>query len=107
MKIPQIKQYLKYKNTILKNNRRSILNFNPDGREHYVYRLTNLTDIEKPYYYGSRTKVKNNIIEDFWEYGTSSKKKKLILENKKGFKVKIIKIFDNPGDKILYESYIH
>lgn len=100
-----IKRYSIYKNLVLLDSRSEKLSFNSDGRKHYVYRVTD--KIMNEHYYGSRTSKQENIIMDFWKYGTSSDKKKIILESKDNFKIKIIKIFDNAGDKMLYESYLH
>ncbi len=109
MKIPQTKRYSVYKNLVLQDERSYKLNFKPDGRKHYVYRLINLTLDTKENYYGSRSIPKNNpnkdIMENSWKYGTSSKKKKFILENKEIYKVKIVKIFDNPGDKYVTKHF--
>jgi len=48
MKIPQTKRYSIHKNLVLQEEERRFveegkekkLNFTPDGREHYVYRVT-------------------------------------------------------------------
>jgi len=55
MKIPQTKRYSIYKNLVLQDERSKKLNFEPDGREHYVYRITDYTRSEKEHYYGSHT----------------------------------------------------
>lgn len=100
-------RYSIYKKLILKNQNSNKLNFNPDGRKHYVYRITDFTRNSEEHYYGSRTSKLKDILKDFWNYRTSSKYNKIIKENKEDYKVKIIKIFDNSGDKILYEAFIH
>jgi len=96
-------RYNIYKKLVLEDERSNKLNFKKDNRIHYVYRVT----YNNEYYYGSRTSLKQDIVDDFWNYGTSSKRKKLIIKNKEDYKLKIIKVFDNPGDKILYESFLH
>jgi len=98
-----MKRYSIYKKLVLQDERSKKLSFETDNRIHYVYRIT----YNNEYYYGSRTSLDQDIIKDFWNYGTSSKRKNLIIENKEKYKLKIIKVFDNPGDKILYESYLH
>ena len=107
MKIPQTKRYSIYKNLVLQDERVTKLNFIPDDRAHYVYRVTDYTRNIEENYYGSRSTAKNNYIEDFWYYRTSSKYNTIIKENKENYKVKIIKVFNNPGDKILYKAFLH
>jgi len=75
-----------------------------DGRKYYVYRASDYNGL---HYYGSRISKENNIIKDFWKYGTSSDRKQVILENSELYKVKIIKEFDNSDDMYIYESYLH
>jgi len=104
-------RYSIYKNLILENPKSKKLNFEPDGREHYIYRVTDYTRDKERHYYGSHTPPKNkvysNLIDEFWTYKTSSKKN-ILNENKKvNYKVKIIKVFNNHGDKICYESFLH
>jgi len=98
-------RYSIYKNKVLQDKRINKLNFTPDGRLYYVYRVTDLET--KEYYYGSRVKIKENIEDDFWFYCTSSKRKNLIKENKEKYKLKIIKKFNNAADMIIYESFLH
>ena len=98
-------RYSIYKNKILADIRSDNINFNIDGRVYYVYRVTEIKT--NNHYYGSRIKVKEQIDDDFWFYCTSSKRKKIIKENKQDYKVKIIKIFNNHGDMILWESFLH
>jgi len=111
MKIPQTKRYSIYKNLVLQDERSKKLNFEPDGREHYVYRVTDHTRTEKEHYYGSHTPQKgkkyNSLEEEFWTYKTSSKYNVLNENKKENYKVKILKVFDNPADKIIYESFLH
>ncbi|MEA3452324.1 MAG: hypothetical protein U9Q83_10545, partial [Bacteroidota bacterium] len=111
MKIPQIKRYSIYKKIVLQDERSKKLNFNSDGREHYVYRVTDYTRNLNKHYYGSRTPPKNKLYkfleDEFWTYRTSSKYNILNENKKENYKVKILRVFDNPGDKILYESFLH
>jgi hypothetical protein len=103
--------YSIYKNLVLQDERSKKLNFKPDGREHYVYRITDYTRTEKEHYYGSHTPEKgkkyNSLIEEFWTYKTSSKYNVLNENKKENYKVKILKVFDNPADKIIYEAFLH
>lgn len=120
MKIPRTKRYSIYKKLVLieerqritEDNKPKVLDFKPDGRSHYVYKVTDNHDPLEKYYYGSHTPAKNkkynSLEEEFWTYGTSSKKKGLILKYKEErFSVKIIKVFDNSTDKSIYESFLH
>jgi len=111
MKIPQTKIYSIYKNLVLQDKRSKKLDFGPDGREHYVYRITDYTrDIEE-HYYGSHTpkkgKLYNNLINEFWSYRTSSNYNILNENKRENYKVKIIRVFNNPADKIVYEAFLH
>jgi len=107
MKIPQTKRYSIYKKLVLQDKRSEKLIFeNKHIGLYYVYRVTDLEDNE--YYYGSRISKQEDVLKDFWNYCTSSKKKELIKKYKeKRFKVKIMKVFNNPGDMIIYESFLH
>lgn len=100
--------FKQYHNQIKHHPKCSRLNFNKvDGRYYYVYRVTSIYD--GTHYYGSRVSV----IEpkkDFWSYGTSSSqigRKNHIIECNYEYKLKIVKIFDNNGMKILWEAYLH
>ncbi len=101
--------YFEYKKRILENPKAKILNFESDSRIHYVYRVT---DKRKPlHYYGSKTE-KHGVDKETigCGYYTSSKDTNFRNDFKMNpcyYKVKIIRYFDNPGDKILFESYIH
>lgn len=111
-KIPQTKRYSIYKNEVLKDTRIKKLNFEPDGRVHYVYRITDYTRTEKEHYYGSRSTPKHDpgkdILEDFWSYKTSSKYNTLNENNKENYKVKIIrKDFSSRAEANIYEAYLH
>jgi len=119
MKIPQTKRYSVYKKLVLIEEQRRmdeegeerILFFEPDGREHYVYRVTDHTRSEKEHYYGSHTPKKgkkyNSLEEEFWTYKTSSKYNVLNENKKEQYKIKILKVFDNPADKMIYEAFLH
>jgi len=103
--------FQQYKLQILEDPRSNKLNFNIDGREHYVYRVTDYTRTINQHYYGAHTPSKdkkyNNLIEEFWTYKTSSKYNSLNEKTKENYKVKIVMIFNNSADKIIFESYIH
>jgi hypothetical protein len=102
-----IKQYSIYKKLVLENKQSEKLIFeNKHIGIYYVYRIFDKED--KTYYYGSRVSKKEIIKDDFWDYCTSGLKKQLIIKHKeKRFKLKILKVFDNPGDMIIYESFLH
>ncbi len=96
--------FLKYKKSVVEDPRSEKLDFTPDGRNHYVYRVTK----DREHYYGSRTDLNEDTIGV--TYFTSSCNKNFAKDfkaNPKNYKVKIIKSFNNPGDKILFESYLH
>lgn len=98
-------RYEKYKDYIKSNfpEKFNKLNFEKvDERLYYVYRVTNLTN--NTYYYGSRVSKRFDILNGYY---TSSKYSKIIKENLNYYKAKIIKCFDNSGDKILYEAFLH
>lgn len=100
-----IKNYTQY---IRSDPRIQKLNFDKDGRNHYVYRITNLTTSK--YYYGSRVTKLDPSLDLGTKYFSSSSDKIFVLEQKSkpyNFKYKIIKIFDNSGDTIIYESFLH
>jgi hypothetical protein len=98
-------RYIDYKNKVLKDERSNKLNFDKvDNRFYYVYRITDLTNNE--HYYGSRVSVISPD-EDIKIYGSTSKRKKAILESPENYRFKIVKIFNNNGDKICYESFLH
>ncbi len=105
------KTYSIYKKLVLQDERSKKLDFNVDGREHYVYRITDYTRTEEEHYYGSHTpefgKEYNSLEEEFWTYRTSSKRNILNENRKEDYKVKILKVFDNPADKMIYEAYLH
>ncbi len=96
--------FKKYKEKILKDPRSSTLDFTPDGRTHYAYRVSRLLEVS--HYYGSHTDISVDTIGT--EYYTSSKYlEESFKANPENYKIKIIRRFDNPGDKILFESYLH
>jgi len=108
-KIPKTLNYQKYKNLVLEKSHK--LNFKPDGREHYVYRVTDYTRTEEMHYIGSHTPKKgkkySSLTEEFWSYRTSSRHNTLDENQRKNYKIKILKVFNNQADKIIYESFLH
>ncbi len=98
--------FTKYKYKVLQDIRSKKLDFISDGRLHYVYRVTELFQ-DGRHYYGSRTECKITIGHNYF---TSSKDRDFCISFKEktdNYKIKIIKIFDNPDDKMLFESYLH
>ncbi len=96
-----------YKEEVLKDPRAIKFDFTPDGRIHYVYRVSKL----KEHYYGSKTE-KIGLVEETLgtDYFTSSKNKGFKRKFKKNpqlYKSKIIRYFDNKSDKQIFESYLH
>lgn len=87
------------------------LDDNIDGRYHYVYRITNVK--ENKHYYGSRSSVVSPEDDLGIRYysSISSKEYKWLIEdqkkNKHNYKYKILKVFNNNKEKIIYESYLH
>lgn len=100
--IKTLKEYIKLTKLYIRYNN---LITNIDGRNHYVYRIKDLTN--NTYYYGSRTTNVEDVYTDLLQYGSSSKMKNYILENIKDFEFKIIKIFNNSIDKMIFESFLH
>lgn len=98
--------YNTYKKEMITKHGIILEDFNPDGRHHFIYRLT--YNINRMHYYGSKTS-KNKPIDVIGKtYFTSSKYVEPIFRNNpNNFKIKIIKIFDNKMDKQLFESFIH
>jgi len=113
MKIPRTKRYSVYKKLVLEDKKLVLEDTNK--KIYYVYRVTDLCPyLEGPvyntqkYYYGSRISKDKDIIKDFWSYCTSGKRKKQITKYKNDrFKVKILKMFNNPTDMIIYEAFLH
>ena len=94
-----------YKTQILKDERSKKLNFEIDGRTHFVYRITQIKLNE--HYYGSKT-GKISILGN--PYISKSKDKEFIKdqkENPQNYKYKVIRVFDNPADKMVFEAYLH
>ncbi len=94
--------YKQWKIEKSKDIRYKNLNSNIDGRFHYVYRIT-----KDKHYYGSRVSSvipKNDIGKKYFTSGVLCEDFK---RNMVDYKIKIIKIFDNTRDKILFESYLH
>lgn len=80
--------------------------FNVDGCLHYVYIIVDIRDNMK--YIGKRSTKNKNLIEDFWKYCTSSKRKKDIKKYKeKYYDLQIIKTFDSIEESLLFESFLH
>lgn len=98
--------YKTYKNEMILKHDITQEDFIPDGRYHFIYRLTyNKNGL---HYYGSKTSSKEPLKVIGKSYFTSSKYVEPIFrEDTKNFKIKIIKIFNNKMDKQLYESFIH
>lgn len=98
-------KYKLYKLKIKHNKRYKTLNFKIDNtRYYYVYRITHKQS--GTHYYGSRVTKKSPKL-DILKYGSSSKLKKHILENKHEYKFKIIKTFNNMAEMMIYESFLH
>ncbi len=99
--------FKKYKEEILKDPRASRLNFEPDGRSHYVYRVSSL--LEEEYYYGSKSELLGITKDSLGiKYFTGSEFLRYkFKDNPIHYKIKIIRRFDNPADKILFECYLH
>ncbi len=97
----------RYKEEILKDPRAYKLDFNIDGRLHYVYRVSKLGE----HYYGSKTELVGLIEETIGiKYFTSSKNfdwRADFKTNPDEYKVKVIRRFNNKADKIIFESYLH
>lgn len=106
----RIKTFKEYKQWVFKNKNFK-LNFNILEYDTYVYRITNI--IENKHYYGSRTtknKYSKILEEDLKQYKYSSADidfKNDQKNNPQNYKYKIIKIFNNIGDCMLYESFLH
>lgn len=102
------KTFSSYKSYILAHKQSKKLIFQSDGRNHYVYRITNIKN--NKHYYGSRISILDPLNDLGLIYFSSSSNKDFISEQKKypiKFKYKIIKIYDNHIDALIYESYLH
>lgn len=98
-------RYKLYKLKIKRNKKYKKLRFKIDSSKYYyVYRITHKHN--NLHYYGSRVSKKHPKI-DILKYGSSSKLKKHILKNKYEYKFKIIKIFNNDSEMLIYESFLH
>ena len=101
----KIKNYKQYR----ESNIHKLMNeYIIDNRYYYVYRITDLYD--NTHYYGSRVSTITPKLDLGITYKSSSTNKQFLINQntyKTRFKYKIIKIFDNNIDKILYESFIH
>ncbi len=98
--------FTKYKTEVLLDSRSSKLNFEPDNRNHYVYRISN--KYIRLYYYGSKTEDYSDTIG--CGYYTSSADNWFLSDfktNPDDYQIKIIRRFNNSADKILFESYLH
>ncbi len=96
--------YQKYKEEVLSSTQVEKLKFEQDDKNHYVYRVSK----DGNHYYGSRTDRDNKTIGD--GYYTSSTDNIFYVDFKKNpdtYKVKVVRKFNNSGDKILFESYLH
>lgn len=102
----KIKTLKEFDYQVKRDERIDKLDFSGDGRTHYVYRVSNIEG--NVHYYGSRVASDENLEDDFWNYGSSGKLKEDILKyGSDKYKLKIIKKFDNYGDRIIYESFLH
>jgi len=99
------KTFVAFKHTLSTDDRFERLNFNNTNRYYYVYRITDT--INNIYYYGSRVSDIEPSNDLGIKYFSSSKIKNEIRNNINRFRFKILKIFNNNGDKVLYESFIH
>ncbi len=99
--------YQNYKESVLKDPRAKELNFDSDGRIHYIYRVTRIKD--KQHYYGSRSELLE--VEEAtigYKYFTSSDYvKEDFKKNPSNYYFKVIRYFNNRVDKIIFESYLH
>ncbi len=99
----------KYKNTIMTDSRSKRLNFEPDNRLHYVYRVSN--KYITYHYYGSKTEDVGIVTETIGvSYFTSSANdifERGFRDYPNDWEVTVVKRFDNPADKMIFESYLH
>ena len=78
------------------------------NKYHYVYRITNI--IENKHYYGSRSSKDIPIDDIGVKYFSSSTDSKFIqdqINNPDNYRYKVVFIFDNRLDAVLYESKLH
>jgi len=99
--------FTQFKDKILKDPRSKKLNFEADGRLHYVYRISK----NNKYYYGSKSELPGLTKKTIGiTYFTSSRLQDFrddFKMNTEMYKIKIVREFDNIADKIIFESYIH
>ncbi len=98
--------FKRYKEKIKKDEKYKKIRFVKDGRNHYVYRITTP---KVKYYYGSRSEKseKIGIGVNYFTSSTNSDFVNSFKEEPNIFKIKILKIFDNRSDAIIYESFLH
>ncbi len=94
-----------YKSSIMLDGRSEKLNFNIDGRNHFVYRITHI--IRKLHYYGSKTGELSVLGESYISSSTDLEFIKDQKKNPQDYKYKVIRVFDTPADKMIFESYLH
>lgn len=102
------KTFKEFKIEMLKSKKSSRLNFVADGRNYYIYRITNV--IDNMHYYGARISELNPKLDIGFKYFSSSVNTSFIKdqkENPEKYKYKVVKVFDSNADKILYESFLH
>ena len=97
--------YKNYKTQILKDERSSKLNFKIDGREHFVYRITQIE--LNVHYYGSKTGELEVLGKTYFSNSFDKEFIKDQEENPQNYKYKIVNSFDNPADKMILEAYLH
>ena len=97
-----------YKAAVMKDKRSSKLIFEPDGRYHYVYRIS--CKETGQHYYGCRTSVVPPVEDLGVVYFSSSLNEDFktdVTSNPQKHTFKVVVTFDNPGDKILFEAFVH
>ena len=97
-----------YKTDILKDKRSHKLNFDSDGRYHYVYRIS--CKETGRHYYGCRTSEVHPSKDLGVVYFSSSLNedfKSDVMSNPQNYKFKVVKILNSPSDKIIFEAFLH
>ncbi len=94
--------FKKYREKILEDPRSKKLNFDADERIHYVYRVSK----DGKHYYGSRTDEDEPTIGRGY-YTSSTYLKEDFRINSNNYRVKVIRMFNNACDKMIFESYLH
>ncbi len=96
---------VEFRQTILEDPRSKNLDFTPDGRLHYAYRVSKDGD----HYYGSKSELLGVVEATLGDgyYTSSNYLEESFKANPEDYKVKIIKNFNNSADKMIYESYLH